>query len=174
MNIEELNDDKRVIKGVSISTTTLLGVVTKKYPVSHGNCFSMVADNGKSYNIVNFVCENLEEAIRREKLTLPVTLHILGDVDNSKTAIMYDERIPTQWYSNKFCSVCTPVHLLPTCQLIERGLDIKSGRLRVNGAISVYSIGRGPDFRTEEEKEEANAKVITSKYIPQTGKQLEP
>jgi hypothetical protein len=166
MHEDIFTNGNRSIKGMSICTTTLLGVITKKYPVDDGNCFSMRADDGKTYDVVNFVYENLMEAIKRQKLSLPIQLRIIGEVGTSRTAIMYDKRIPTSWYSNHFCRVCTPVSLLPITQTISYNLDMESGKTSVHGDIIVYGGSGGPDFRTDAEKLADENPIVYSKYIP--------
>ena len=59
------------VNGLHVTSTTLVGYSKGKYPLKHGNCFSMKADDGHEYRIVNFVHENLEEAIRRDKCWSP-------------------------------------------------------------------------------------------------------
>lgn len=165
-NIREQTD--HFVYGVEFGSTTLLGVNTSKFPVRHGNCFSMKTENGDYYRIVNFYYENIMEGIRREKLTLPVRLYVLGDPTTSRVAIMYDPRIPPSWYSDQFCETCTPVKFLPFPQRLSRELNLESGKVTESTnskgmTISVTKIGDGVDWRTEEEKQP----IVFAKYRPQ-------
>lgn len=172
-----LEQKANFVFGVEIGMQTLLGVNKSKYPVRHGNCFSMSADNGKSYRIVNFYVENLEEGIKRGKIELPVRLYILGDAEKSHTAIIYDTRIPTSWYRDDFCSTCTPVMFLPFPQRVERELKIESGAITINGNMCIERIGDGvADWRTEEEKKPivyANYRPVVQEPIIFMGSEIE-
>jgi hypothetical protein len=165
-NILEQTD--HFVNGLEITSHTLIGVNTRKYPVSHGNCFSMSSDNGKVYKIVNFYLENLEEGIERGKLTLPVRLYILGDSDKSRIAIIYDSRIPSDWYANEFCTTCTPLKFQSFTQRMRRELKVESGILTIakyeNYEITRETIGDGKtDWRTDKEKEP----IVYANYRPQ-------
>ena len=165
-NIREQSD--HFVYGVEFGSTTLLGVNTTKFPVRHGNCFSMKTEDGVYYRIVNFYYENLKEGIRREKLTLPVRMYILGDPEKSRIAIIYDPRIPPSWYSDHFCETCTPVQFLPFPQRLSRELNLESGKVTESKTekgmtISVTRIGDGVDWRTEEEKKP----IVFANYRPQ-------
>ena len=44
-----------------------------------------------------------------------------------RTAVILDSRIPNDWYSDTFCSTCTPMDLIPLPQRIKQLLDIDRG-----------------------------------------------
>jgi len=164
---DDILDHKgRLVYGVEVISSTLLGVNKSKFPVRHGNCFSMRADNGHSYRIVNFYLENLEEGIRREKMTLPVRLYILSDPYKSGVAIIFDPKIPTSWYSAQFCETCTPVEYLPFPQRVSHALKLESGTIteRKYGdrTMIIERVGDAIDWRTEEEK----SPIVFAKYQP--------
>lgn len=101
----------RVI-GKKLTLQTLIGP-SKGYPVKRGNCFSIECDDGKEYRIVNFNVENYEKCIE-----LGVdNIHIKPLSD--KIAIIHDERIPENWYDEKYCTTCCPFDLLPEPQKME-------------------------------------------------------
>jgi hypothetical protein len=151
-----LDHKDRLVNGVEITSYTLIGVIKSKFPVRHGNCFSMKASNGIEYKIVNFYYENIKEGISRGKLTLPVRLYILGDIEHSRTAIIYDPKIPTSWYSARFCETCCPVEYLPFPQRITHALKRESGAVTEKKSgdmiVVVERVGAAVDWRTEEEK----------------------
>lgn len=149
-----LEQTSNLIHGISVTTVTLVGIVQKSYPYKHGNCFSMLADNGREYKVVNFFYENLKEGIRRNKLTLPVRLYVLGDAATSTTAILYDTRIPGDWYNSEFCTTCTPHKLLPFGQRAIKELKIESGAIIVTDKFTIERMNTEiNDWRTEEEKQ---------------------
>lgn len=162
-----LDHKDRLVNGVEVTCSTLLGVNKSKFPVRHGNCFSMKADNGHSYRIVNFYLENLEEGIRRGKMTLPVRLYILSDPSEGGVAIIFDPKIPTSWYSDRFCETCTPVKFLPFPQRVSHSLKLESGAITEHKSgdrtMRIERIGDGVvDWRTEEEK----SPIVFAKYQP--------
>jgi hypothetical protein len=110
------------VKSTHVCETTLVGVLNTNFPLSHGNCFSMSAENGKHYRIANFVYENLNELFKRG-LTVPVNLLVIGDY----TALIYDERISNKWYLYKYCTICCPKDLLPDPQQLELERDHRAG-----------------------------------------------
>ena len=106
-------------KALKLTSQTLIGVLKSTYPVKHGNCFSVLADDDNEYKIINFFAENWEEAIKRG-VALPIGIRII----TNRLAVIHDGRIPDNWYPDKFCEVCCPDHLLPINQKLahERGL----------------------------------------------------
>lgn len=67
-------------------------------------------------------------------ISFPINISVLRD----SIAIICDERIPNEWYSNKFCETCTPQDLLPIPQRLKHILDIKRGlreerEIEING-----------------------------------------
>ena len=107
----------------SVTWVTTVGVYIKEYPTEWGNCFSVIADNGGEYRIVNFCYENLEEVIRRG-LGFPFKIKLLSD----KHAVLHDERIPDNWYSSSYCESCCPKELLPVNQLDTHERQIARGQ----------------------------------------------
>jgi hypothetical protein len=120
----EIPEIQKWVKGKSIGGHTLLGVNTSKYPVKHGNCFDMVISRDKGVKIVNFYVENLEELIRRNEITLPVKIGMISE----HCGVIMDERIPHDWYSDRFCEVCCPDRLLPITQRLRIWRDEESGK----------------------------------------------
>lgn len=93
----------------SITSTTLVGTMGKKFPLANGNCFSVECDDKTEYRIVNFVLENLEQLIKIKQLQWPVLILPISE----RQAVIVDERIPEDWFSNDYCEVCCPFNLLP-------------------------------------------------------------
>lgn len=105
-----------------ITSITLVGVLKKNFPLRYGNCFSVMAENDQSYRIVNFVYENMQEILRRG-FKEPFKIAVIG----THTAIIHDERIPDEWYSDKYCETCCPVDLLPSIQRMRHLRHIEGG-----------------------------------------------
>lgn len=123
---------KNDIKAVEISTVTLMGVAGK-FPLQHGNCFSVVGDDGKEYRIVNFVYENLAQLLG-SGLVFPIDIRLLND----RVAVIHDKRIPSDWYMSRFCEVCCPQSLLPAPQLLRIEREIMQGtREEYNGLVMI-------------------------------------
>jgi hypothetical protein len=119
-----LTDNKLI--AISITTTTLVGVCTHRYPVPHGNCFSVkVKGEEKDYRIVNFYCENLEHLIKEKLLEWPINIVKLCD----RTAFIHDIRIPDCYYTDRFCEICCPRDFLPLPQQLRIQRDLESGKL---------------------------------------------
>lgn len=170
INYDNVVDMQNVVMGEYITTRTLVGAYSKKYPYKHGNCFSMKCDNGQSYRIVNFVYENLTEAINRG-IELPVRVLPLND----SVAVICDTRIPNNWYRRDFCTTCCPESLLPLPQRLGIQLELDCGA-RVN-RVCDRSDGGGtyvivkcdssklPDIRTQAEKDEETERLRKAGFI---------
>ena len=118
---------------------TLVGAGTSR-PAKSGNCFSMAADDGKSYRIVNFYIENLEYCCKHG-ITLPVKLQVLEE----GLATICDARIPDEWYAPDYCKVCCPERLLPAPQ------QARLARWRERGQLVDIPVvpNTGPAFRIQ-------------------------
>ena len=115
----EIKDNLK--KALGITTVTLVGFFGD-FPRKYGNCFSVRTEN-EQYRIVNFNYENLTELINNNIVTWPIKISTLSN----NIAIICDERIPNEWYSNRFCETCTPISLLPIPQRLKHFLDIERG-----------------------------------------------
>ena len=121
------------VKALHVTITTLIGVIGKA-PFSYGNCFSVRADDGNAYRIVNMVLENLDVLIK-SGLTYPIDIKVLGD----GVAVMHDRRIPDDWYKSDFCETCCPYELLPMPQQLQRERHIMQGkRVERSNSYTVY------------------------------------
>lgn len=130
-----------------ITLVTCVGVLTKNFPISSGNCFSVVAENDKSYRIVNFVHENMEELFRRG-FKAPFKIAVIG----KNTAIVHDERIPDRWYQDRYCEVCCPSELLPVNQRMAHLRHIECGYRTEYETWVTFNPSRKPkDFDAPEE-----------------------
>ena len=112
------------IEAKQITSCTLVGYIGKDFPMKRGNCFSVEAEDGKDYRIVNFNHENIEELLERRTIEFPVKISPIGE----GVALIADERIPTDWYDSRYCETCTPRNLLPQPQQLRIFLDIQSGK----------------------------------------------
>ena len=110
-----------------VSTTTLVGYMyNTPFPYPSGNCFSVECE-GIAYNVVNCVHENLERLIETKVVEFPIKIKVIG----YETAIITDERFPSEVLFEKYCSICCPKHLQPKKQQDEYQERIDSGEIRV-------------------------------------------
>jgi hypothetical protein len=115
-------DTSAAINGDVITSHTLVGYYSSKFPLKNGNCFSMRCNDGNVYRIVNFCYENLIEVTNRG-VTLPIKVLPL----NGRVAIICDSRIANDWYQDRFCECCCPESLLPIQQRLRIQLEIDCG-----------------------------------------------
>ena len=125
-----------------IGMQTLVGCDTSKSPpYKRGNCFSLetkkyinreegYGEGNKSYRILNFYVENLKFALKNKLIEWPIKIHPLSD----NCAVIHDERIPNDWYSEKFCTCCCPFDLLPFNQKLVELRDRACGASHVCSA----------------------------------------
>lgn len=93
------------MKATEIGSQTLIGHIGP-YP-QHGNCFSILAEDGNDYWIVNFGVEDLREVVKRNLLSLPVNIEpIEGKYQGRALAVIQDDRIPAEWYKERYCRAC--------------------------------------------------------------------
>jgi hypothetical protein len=95
---------------IEFGTVTLVGYNTSKFPIKGGNCFSLIDLDGNSHRVVNFGFENLEEWIRLTEQT-DITVQCIPK--SNRLWEICDERIPKDWYNDWYCTVCTPIRMLP-------------------------------------------------------------
>jgi hypothetical protein len=112
-------------KATSITSVTLIGASGDKFPLRHGNCFSVKTDDGER-KIVNFFYENLKHLIDNG-LAFPIDIESIS----KHHAIIHDDRIPEDFYETRYCEVCCPTSLLPIPQQKARERLISSGKLIV-------------------------------------------
>lgn len=62
---QETNAADARLQAVAFGEVTCLGTLDQSFPIQSGNCFSVITADGRSFKIVNFVYENLVEALRR-------------------------------------------------------------------------------------------------------------
>ncbi len=147
-----------IYNATKLTGMTLVWYGEGKYPMPRGNCFSVATEEGETLRIVNFGAENWQEMLKREKIELPIKVKkIYG-----KTAIVFDERIPPEWYDDHWCEVCCVDEHLPISQKIQMELSLARGQTEKLGGGCVRHHGdKAPDFRTDEEiktQEEARKK----------------
>jgi hypothetical protein len=100
--------------GITITSSTLKG---------RNNCFSLETESKKDIRIVNFYLEDLEYLLKNG-LTYPVKILLI----NSKIGVINDERIPDEFYNERFCIVCTHEDFLTLPQQLEIERDIVLGK----------------------------------------------
>ena len=97
----------------SFGSITLVGYHIQNYPSKDGNCFSVKLFDDSETRVVNFNYENLEELIKRNIVSFPITIEVLGD-EHCKIS---DDRIPKEWYMEEYCQICTPTRFFSEEQL---------------------------------------------------------
>lgn len=116
--------EREVRQATGISSTTLLGVMSLKFPLAHGNCCSVTTPEG-DVSIVNFVAENLQELRGNRGLPFPVRVEMLAP----GIGVIQDPRIHDSWYAQRFCETCCPDELLPLPQqLANRRRELRGTR----------------------------------------------
>ncbi len=110
----------KISMAVGVTYQTMVGS-WGDFPREHGNCFGVEVD-GREYRVVNFIQENLAEAIKRG-ITWPIKVKLISE----RHAVIHDERIPDSWYSKEFCEVCCPKEMLPVNQLLRHDRQIARG-----------------------------------------------
>lgn len=133
---EKWSSDRK--RALSVTSQTLVGIGSSEFPLRHGNCFSMVCDDGSEYRIVNFYVENLKElekggVIEDGVMIMPIS---------GRHAIIMDERIPNNWYSGEYCTTCTPFDLLPDTQKMGSILSELKGETTHSGSVISYDNDR--------------------------------
>lgn len=129
----------KIASAFSVVSHTLLGVFKNEYPVLSGNCFAVEATDGQHYGIVNFNLENWEEVLRRG-IELPIQIAIV----HKNVAIVHDERIPHEWYSEYWCELCCPDQFLPVTQKLRHDREIRSGFRTDHGHSIQFDPSKSP------------------------------
>jgi hypothetical protein len=124
---------------------TLVGSMGK-FPRDNGNCFSIVANDGVEYFIVNCFAENCKEWMSKNcskggmQLCEPDAdkypeIEIIPYDSDRKFAKIIDERIPKSWLRKTYCECCVPSDLLPEEQRKKQkeryDLAVKEGRVSI-------------------------------------------
>ena len=86
------------------------------FPLKGGNCFSLIDPEGKRHKVVNFSYENLKEW---QKRTSQTDIKVRCIPKSNTIWEICDERIPNEWYNEEYCTVCTPLRMLPIDQRKE-------------------------------------------------------
>ncbi len=126
---------------IQIAEHTLLCVMSCSFPLPFGNCFSVLCSDGSQYRIVNFVLENLYEAVRRG-VSWPIKVKPISE----HCAVIHDERIPHSWYQDHWCEVCCPERLLPVQQRLAHDRDEACGARVVSVCGVTINFSKRPRF----------------------------
>lgn len=139
-------DPANRVQGLKVIGRTLVGFnPSLPFPRARGNCFTMSADDGNEYRILNFGFENFEHAVNTGKLTYPVQIIVLPSV--KKCALIHDARIPDKWYDNNLCPVCTPDQFLPITYFAQQSREVLSGAagestVEIDGRVTTIRVVR--------------------------------
>lgn len=90
-------------KEATVGSKSLVGIRPGPYPLSFGNYFCL----GDGTRVLNFWAENLEEARTRflpdGRVEVREWEWISPNVGSMRACIVFDPRIPYDWYYNKLC-----------------------------------------------------------------------
>lgn len=96
---------------IRIGGSTLVGYdVRNGFPIRGGNCFDLIDVDDMRHRVVNFGYENLIEWMKRTGQT-DITVRCIPKSD--RLWEICDDRIPKEWYNKSYCTVCTPIRMLP-------------------------------------------------------------
>lgn len=79
-------------------------------PAKWGNCFDLIDESGKYHRVVNFNVENFNAIVKKLNLE---EINVEFIPKSSHLWEIKDDRIPQEWYSEAYCTVCTPMRMLP-------------------------------------------------------------
>jgi hypothetical protein len=144
--MEKIDFDKfERTNATDIGFVSLVGVYSSEWPIKWGNYFSMSAEDGKSYQIVNFWYENLEQLLEHKEIEFPIPLLILDD----GYAMIHDPRIPDDWYVKDSVSTCVPrrYHTIHQQAKHQRGID--GGWIEEFDTVQKFDMGKQPKIDTK-------------------------
>jgi hypothetical protein len=116
--------EKETVFAKSFGFVSLVRVRGDKFPLNRGNYFSLVV-NGKNYEICNFWYEDLEHLVKTGVVPFPIKIKILDE----RWAMVYDERVPADFYSET--SYRAPQKYWSLKQLMERQQKLDSGEIEI-------------------------------------------
>lgn len=109
----------------SIGEVSCVGIISKKFPLNHGNYFSIYIGK-KQYEVANFWFENLEHLIKTNVVSFPINVKIL----NNRWVLIHDSRIPHNYYSESI-SYRAPLEFWSIPDLLKRQREIEDGTLEI-------------------------------------------
>jgi hypothetical protein len=137
-------NDLKTAHAERLGYTSLVGYSWKTpFPHNSGNYFSLMIDS-RSYEIANFWWEDLEHLIQTGVVTFPIMCKILDD----RWAIIYDDRVPENYYSET--SYRAPQKYWSMKQLMARQKKQDSGELEIvpyadgSGQMETYRVKSQP------------------------------
>lgn len=151
---------------LKVTEHTLVGVMSDKFPISRGNCFSVLANDQKNYKVVNMNLENLEFLIKEDnRVSWPIEIKLLG---NGYCKII-DKRIPKNYLDKDYCIICTSRNLLPFVQRINMWINdiiyILNGTRKYSTAI----LDDGTKLKMMSQTIKGKPKMLNSKWQVEDG-----
>ena len=148
---------------IKFGGVTLVGYIFSSYPINGGNCFDLIDTDGSSHRVVNFGYENLEEWMKRTGQT-DIVVRCIPKSDTLWE--ICDDRIPENWYNKEYCSVCTPIRMLPLEQRKKYLRDnkffkTKDGTVIIRSEIKSNGRKLKGDWKFEQEQP-----IVYAPYIP--------
>ncbi len=121
-----------LLNAVEIGEETTIGSFGE-LPRQIGNCFSLITDERKWFDIVNFYVENLRKLLDCG-LEWPVKIIAISNTH----AVICDERIPEDFYRTEYCQTCCPEDLLPYPQRMKNlGQELRGDRAVKDGLVNI-------------------------------------
>ena len=135
---------ENTVNALHVNGSTLINP-DDKLPHQRGNCFNVSASDGKQYDIVNFNYENLEYLLSHG-INWPIKMVILSE----RKGIIQDERIPDEWYDDKYCEVCCPRSLLPFQQIARHKRQEARGERVITDTSIIIDSSKRPKIIIDE------------------------
>jgi hypothetical protein len=160
-------------KGIEVLESTCVGFIGETFPMSRGNCFSLMVKSKhgeESCRVLNFCIENLEELVKRKIIKLPVKVLVIPRPNGNSRGIcvIHDTRIPHEWYYEDFCPTCSPIELLTPAQRLMKWRKIDSGVLVCQNGFETEGI------QTKTEKLKVKWSIESEQDFKQAGYKLSP
>lgn len=131
------------MEAVETGQRTCIGLLSHRFPMSHGNCFDVVDAKGKSYRVLNFNAENLDELEKRGVVTWPIKF-----IPVLHCAFIHDTRIEDAWYSRDLCHTCTPLWLSSPLTRLREQRGVEAGRIVIkNGMITEKVVTKNTELK---------------------------
>ena len=157
-------DETQLIDTLGIGGQTLVGYMRDIFPIINGgNCFSLCKEDGTYIQIVNFGVENLEHLLNTKQIEWPIKVLPITE----KIGVILDERVPPNYYWDRFCEVCCPFQYLPTTQKLKHwDGQLKGTEVVHDGFITYKMNNNGKKLKGKWKVELAEPQIIFSPYIP--------
>lgn len=166
--IKPIAKPRAVLFATGVGMVTLVGILSKEYPLASGNCFDLrFPGKQRDLRVLNFCAENLDELLKRKVISWPIQVVKA----TARHCYIHDARIPNQWYAHHVCTTCTPLALLTVNQQLERYREFERGdRTKIHSGL----LKGGEIVRTKVETKQRAIKVKWSIEAQEDLKSADP